>query len=69
MLPLGTRIRVSDAGAYSGEYEVADTGRGIKGQEIDIYIRNGAEANRFGRKIVQVEVLRASATIASVSSS
>ena len=57
VLPIGTRIRVSDAGAYSGEYEVADTGRTIKGQEIDIYIRNGAEAKRFGRKIVQVEVL------------
>ena len=57
VLPIGTRIRVSDAGAYSGEYEVADTGRGIKGREIDIYIRNGAEAKRFGRKTVQVEVL------------
>jgi 3D (Asp-Asp-Asp) domain-containing protein len=57
ILPLGTRIRVSDAGAYSGEYEVADTGREIKGQELDIYIRNGAEAKRFGRKVVQVEVL------------
>jgi 3D (Asp-Asp-Asp) domain-containing protein len=58
VLPIGTRIRVSDAGSYSGEYEVADTGRTIKGNEIDIYIENGAEARRFGRRNVQVEVLQ-----------
>lgn len=58
VLPLGTRIRVSDADKYSGEYEVADTGREIKGDEIDIYIENGAEARRFGRRTVQVEVLQ-----------
>jgi rare lipoprotein A len=58
VLPVGSRIRVSDAGSYSGEYEVADTGRAIKGHEIDIYIENGAEAKRFGRRSVQVEVLQ-----------
>jgi len=57
ILPLGSRIRVSDAGAYDGEYTVADTGREIKGHEIDIYIRNDAEAKRFGRKAVSVELL------------
>jgi 3D (Asp-Asp-Asp) domain-containing protein len=58
VLPLGSRIRVSDAGSYSGVYEVADTGREIRGREIDIYIENGAEARRFGRRDVQVEVLQ-----------
>jgi 3D (Asp-Asp-Asp) domain-containing protein len=57
VLPLGTRIRVSGAGQYDGEYVVTDTGREIKGNEIDIYIRNNAEAKRFGRQQVQVEVL------------
>jgi 3D (Asp-Asp-Asp) domain-containing protein len=57
LLPLGTRIRVSDAGGYSGEYVVRDTGRTIKGREIDIYLANDAEAKRFGRKPVQVEVV------------
>ena len=52
-----TRIRVSDAGAYSGTYTVADTGRAIKGEEIDIYIPDDGEARRFGRRRVQVEVL------------
>jgi 3D (Asp-Asp-Asp) domain-containing protein len=57
LLPLGTRIRVSDAGGYSGEYVVRDTGHTIKGREIDIYVANDAEAKRFGRKPVQVEVV------------
>lgn len=57
VLPLGTRIRVSEAGSYSGEYTVTDTGRTIVGREIDIYIANDAEAKRFGRRNVQVEVL------------
>jgi rare lipoprotein A len=57
VLPLGTRIRVSDAGPYSGEYVVRDTGRTIKGREIDVYLANDGEAKRFGRKTVQVEVL------------
>jgi 3D (Asp-Asp-Asp) domain-containing protein len=56
-LPLGTRIRVHDAGAYSGEYRVEDTGREIKGREIDIYVPQDREAKRFGRKRVKVEVL------------
>ena len=57
VLPLGTRIRVNGAGGYSGEYTVADTGRTIRGREIDIFIANDAEAKRFGRKQVEVEVL------------
>jgi 3D (Asp-Asp-Asp) domain-containing protein len=57
ILPLGSRIRVHGTGAYDGEYTVADTGREIKGHEIDIYIRNDAEAKRFGRKAVSVELL------------
>src|SRR5262245_8031440 len=57
-LPLGTRIRISDAGRYSGEYVVRDTGRTIKGREIDIYLANDAEAKRFGRKSVTVQILQ-----------
>jgi 3D (Asp-Asp-Asp) domain-containing protein len=57
VLPMGSRIRVHDAGPYSGEYEVADTGRAIKGHEIDIYVEKQSEAVRFGRRRVRVEVL------------
>ena len=57
VLPIGSRIRVEGADPYDGEYTVTDTGREIKGREIDIYIANDAEAKRFGRKKVSVEVL------------
>lgn len=57
VLPLGTRIRIHGAGAYDGEYTVTDTGRKIKGRDLDIYIADDAEAKRFGNKTVQVEVL------------
>ena len=57
VLPLGTRIRITGAGRYSGEYTVADTGRKLSGREIDIYMPNDAEAKRFGKKRVRVTVL------------
>src|SRR5262245_8578001 len=57
VLPLGSRIRVSQAGPYDGVYVVHDTGPAIKGHEIDIYMPSNAEAKRFGRRSVQVEVL------------
>jgi 3D (Asp-Asp-Asp) domain-containing protein len=57
VLPLGSRIRVREAGAYDGDYVVHDTGPAIKGREIDIYIPSDAEAKRFGRRTVKVEVL------------
>jgi 3D (Asp-Asp-Asp) domain-containing protein len=57
VLPLGSRIRVHDAGKYSGEYLVTDTGRGIRGREIDIYLADDSAAKRFGRRRVRVEVL------------
>jgi 3D (Asp-Asp-Asp) domain-containing protein len=57
ILPLGSRIRVHDAGAYSGEYTVSDTGRAVKGREIDIYLPNDREAKEFGRKTVRVELI------------
>lgn len=57
VLPLGSRIRVHEAGDYSGEYLVSDTGRTIKGREIDIYVADDGAAKRFGRKTVRVEVL------------
>lgn len=57
LLPLGTRIRVRDAGRYSGEYVVRDTGHEVEGREVDIYIPDDVEAKRFGRKSVRVQVV------------
>ena len=57
VLPLGTRIRVQGAGRYDREYVVRDTGRAVKGREIDVYLASDREAKVFGRKNVQVEVV------------
>jgi len=57
VLPIGSRIRVSNAGRYSGTYTVADTGGRIKGHKIDLYIPDHTEARRFGRRVVHVEVV------------
>lgn len=56
-IPLGSVIHVR-AGSYSGIYRVLDTGSSIKGSIIDIYVPDYNEAIRFGRKVVQVRVLR-----------
>jgi len=58
ILPLGSRIRVEDAGAYSGEYVVKDTGRAIDGHELDIYLASDSEAKKFGKQTVKVLVLQ-----------
>jgi 3D (Asp-Asp-Asp) domain-containing protein len=57
VLPLGTRIRVTGAGKYSGEYTVADTGPDIKGRQIDIYVPTESEAKAFGKQTVEVQIL------------
>ena len=61
VLPMGTRIRIHDAGKYSGEYVVKDTGKKIDGYELDIYLTDDAEASRFGKRKVKVEILEESA--------
>jgi 3D (Asp-Asp-Asp) domain-containing protein len=53
---MGTRVRL-EAGAYSGEYLVADTGGAVRGKKIDIWTPSTREANRFGRRLVKLTVL------------
>jgi 3D (Asp-Asp-Asp) domain-containing protein len=55
-LPLGTRVRL-DAGPWSGEYLVADTGGAIKGRRIDIWTPSNREAEIFSRRDVKLTVL------------
>ena len=57
-LPLGTRIRVTGAGQFSGIYLVTDTGAKVVGRHIDIYVPSRILAKRFGRKLVFVSVLK-----------
>lgn len=55
-LPLGSRVRL-EAGSYSGEYVVADTGGMVRGRRIDIWTPTSREAMRFGRRVVKLTVL------------
>jgi len=55
-LPLGTRVRL-EAGSYSGEYVVADTGSMVRGRRIDIWTPSSREAMRFGKRLVKLTVL------------
>jgi 3D (Asp-Asp-Asp) domain-containing protein len=56
VLPLGTRVRI-EAGSWSGEYLVADTGGAVKGRRIDIWTPTTWEALQFGRRPVKLTVL------------
>lgn len=56
LLPLGTRVRI-DAGAYTGEYVVADTGGAVRGRKIDVWVPSTGEAMRFGRRSIKLTVL------------
>jgi 3D (Asp-Asp-Asp) domain-containing protein len=56
VLPMGTRVRL-EAGPYSGEYLVADTGSAVRGRKIDVWVPSYSEACRFGRRSIKLSVL------------
>lgn len=58
MLPIGTVVEIRDAGPYSGQYVVSDTGQDIVGRRLDIYIARTHEAIQFGKRRVKVRVLK-----------
>lgn len=57
VLPIGTRLKITRAGRYSGEYVVADTGAKVEGRHLDLYVPNTAECKKFGVRRVNVTVL------------
>lgn len=58
VLPIGTVIDVRNAGPYSGQYVVQDTGDKIVGRKIDIFIPTRAAAKEFGKKSVRVRIVK-----------
>jgi 3D (Asp-Asp-Asp) domain-containing protein len=58
VLPLDTKIQVTDAGPHSGTYTVIDSGGKVRGHHIDIFLPSWARAKNFGRKVVRVTVLK-----------
>ena len=55
-LPLGSRVKL-EAGPYSGEYLVADTGGAVRGRRIDIWTPTSREAMHFGKRVIKLTVL------------
>ena len=59
ILPVGSVVNIStDKQRYNGVYTIMDTGPRIQGRVVDLYMWNCTEALAFGRKAVQVTVLR-----------
>jgi 3D (Asp-Asp-Asp) domain-containing protein len=59
LLPVGSVIHVERVPEkYTGIYTVMDTGPAVQGRQIDIYMWSCYEALDFGRRTIQVTVLR-----------
>ena len=58
ILPIGTIIRITGAAPYDGSYRVLDTGPRVRNRHIDVYIHDCAAARRFGRRPVDVTIVR-----------
>jgi len=59
VLPTGSVIQVAAGGGQQdGVYTIMDSGLIVKGRRIDIYTRSCDEALKFGRRTVQIFVLR-----------
>jgi len=53
VIKLGSRLWIEGI----GEVVAADTGGGIKGNRIDIYMDKHEEAVQWGRKVVRVKIM------------
>jgi 3D (Asp-Asp-Asp) domain-containing protein len=59
ILPVGSVISIStDETKYNGVYTIMDTGPKVQGRILDVYMWSCNEALAFGRKQVQITVLR-----------
>ena len=56
ILKLGSKVLIT-AGSYTGQYLVSDTGGGVRGKELDIWVPSCSEARRFGRRTVTLSVI------------
>ena len=59
LLPVGSVVNVATGDStHNGVYTVMDTGPKVQGRILDLYIWSCHEALRFGRRDIQVTVLR-----------
>jgi 3D (Asp-Asp-Asp) domain-containing protein len=59
LLPVGSVVQIDALGErYNGIYTVMDTGPRVQGRHVDLYMWSCYEALDFGRKPIQLTVLR-----------
>ena len=59
VLPVGSVVNIStDTTKYNGVYTIMDTGPKVQGRVLDIYMWSCHEALAFGRRDIEVTVLR-----------
>jgi 3D (Asp-Asp-Asp) domain-containing protein len=59
LLPVGSVVRVETPNPqYDGIWTIMDTGPGVQGRTLDLYMWNCNDALKFGRRSVRVDVLR-----------
>jgi len=59
ILPVGSVVNIAtDSIRYNGVYTIMDTGPRVQGRLLDLYMWSCKEALAFGRKQIQVTVLR-----------
>jgi 3D (Asp-Asp-Asp) domain-containing protein len=59
LLPVGSVVNVATGvPKYNGVYTIMDTGPQVQGRELDLYMWSCNEALAFGRKSIDVTVLR-----------
>jgi 3D (Asp-Asp-Asp) domain-containing protein len=54
VIPLGSRLRIA---GLAGTHRAEDTGGGIRGAHVDVFMPSRADALRFGRRTGVVELL------------
>jgi 3D (Asp-Asp-Asp) domain-containing protein len=59
LLPVGTVVRIDTPDeSLDGVWTIMDTGPAVQGRTIDLYLWSCHDALRFGRRSIQLEVLR-----------
>jgi len=59
LLPVGTVVTLATGDPeYNGVYTIMDTGPKVQGRHLDLYLWNCSEALAFGRRSIEVTVLR-----------
>jgi hypothetical protein len=59
LLPVGSVVEIDASDSrYNGIYTVMDTGPAVQGRQVDLYMWNCNEALQFGRRPINLTVLR-----------